>query len=84
MENKEVVVRVLKDYGCSTSKEIAVLALRDYDVSMSPASAAGALRPLVAAGLAANSKDGYGKVKYWLTDKNWDEQRLAALTRRKI
>lgn len=84
MTNKEAVIRVLKDYGCSTSKEIAVLALRDYQVSMTPASAAGAIRPLISAGLAANSKDASGRIKYWLTDKNWDETRLASIVGRRV
>lgn len=66
MTNKEAVVDVLSKYGCMTSKEIAVMVMRDYELSVTPAQVAGSLRPLIAQGLAASSKDSYGKTKYWL------------------
>lgn len=66
MNNKEAVVDVLGKYGCMTSKEIAVMVFHDYELSITPAQAASVVRPLVAEGLAASSKDSYGKNKYWL------------------
>lgn len=71
MDKKEAVVKVLDTYGCSTSKEIAVLALRDFGLALTPAQVAGTMRPLIAKGLAASSKDSKGATKYWLTKVEW-------------
>lgn len=71
MSNKEVVIEVLKKYGCSSSRQIAILALRDYDVHMTPAQVSGALRPMIAKGLAANSKDDKNTTIYWLNKREW-------------
>ena len=68
MENKEMVVEVLNDYGAMTSRQIAVQINLRHDVVLSPAQVAGAMRPMVAKGYAANSKDSHNKTVYWLTD----------------
>ena len=68
MTNKKMVVEVLNDYGAMTSTQIAVQVNRRFDVVLTPAQVAGALRPLVAKSLAANSKDEHNKTRYWLTD----------------
>ena len=68
MTNKEMIVDVLNTYGAMTSRQIAVQLNNKKGVVLSPAQVAGALRPLVAKGLAANSKDSYGKTVYWITD----------------
>lgn len=69
MDNKKVVVSVLKDYGCQSSKQIAVLCRRLYDYEISPAAVGGVLRALAAKGYAANSNCGAGKTVYWLTEE---------------
>ena len=68
MSNKELVVNVLSTYGAMTSRQIAVQINIKHDVTLSAAQVSGALRPLTAKGMAANSKDAYGKTVYWLTD----------------
>jgi DNA-binding PadR family transcriptional regulator len=68
MENKEMVIEVLNDYGAMTSRQIAVQINLRHNVVLSPAQVAGALRPLVAKGIAANSKDSHNKTVYWITD----------------
>ena len=68
MTNKELVVDVLNTYGAMTSRQIAVQINNVHGVVLTPAQVAGALRPLAARGMAANSKDAHNKSVYWLTD----------------
>ena len=68
MTNKELVVDVLNTYGAMTSRQIAVQINNVHGVVLTPAQVAGAMRPLTAKGMTANSKDAYGKSVYWLTD----------------
>ena len=70
MTNKEMVVEVLQNYGAMTSRQIAVQIFNKLGVSVTPAQVAGVLRPMIVAGQAANSKDEYGKMKYWLVNTN--------------
>lgn len=71
MSNKEIVIEILQTYGCSTAKQIANLAHRDYDVALTPAQVSGVIRPLIAKGLAANSKNDKNMTVYWLNKKEW-------------
>ena len=68
MTNKELVVDVLDTYGAMTSRQICVQVNNKHGVVLTPSQVAGALRPLTAKGLAANSKDSHNKTVYWLTD----------------
>lgn len=68
MTNKELVVNVLNTYGAMTSRQIAIQINNKHGISITPAQVAGALRPLAAKGMTANSKDSHGKSVYWLTD----------------
>ena len=68
MTNKELIVNVLNTYGAMTSRQIAVQVNNKLGVVLTPAQIAGALRPLAAKGMTANSKDSHGKTVYWLTD----------------
>jgi hypothetical protein len=68
MSNREMVVEVVDKYGAMTSKQAANLVYREYGITLTPAQVAGSLRPLVAQGKAATSKDAYGKTVYWITD----------------
>ena len=68
MTNKEMVVKVLNTYGAMTSRQIAVQINNKMGVVLTPAQVAGAMRPLVAKGIAANSKDSHNKTVYWITD----------------
>lgn len=68
MTNKELVVDVLNTYGAMTSRQIAVQINNVHGVVLTPAQVAGALRPMAAKGMTANSKDAHGKSVYWLTD----------------
>lgn len=71
MTNKEMVAEILAKYGAMTSKQIAVQLNVKMGVTLTPAQVAGALRPLVAQGKAANSKDGRGQTRYWMVNKQW-------------
>lgn len=66
--NKEMIIEVLDTYGAMTSHQIAVQINNKMGVVLTPAQVAGALRPLIARGEAANSKNAYGKTVYWITD----------------
>lgn len=66
MSNKELVVDVLKTYGAMTSTQIAVQVFNKKNVSITPAQVAGVLRPLIAKGEAASSKNEYNKNVYWI------------------
>lgn len=68
MTNKELVVDVLNTYGAMTSRQIAVQINKVHGVVLTPAQVAGAMRPLTAKGMTANSKDAHNKSVYWLTD----------------
>ena len=68
MTNKELVVDVLNTYGAMTSRQIAVQINNVHGVILTPAQVAGAMRPLTAKGMTANSKDAHSKSVYWLTD----------------
>ena len=65
-ERRELIVNILNKYGCATSREIMNLLLRDCEVKLTAAQISGVLRPMVAKGLAASSKDAYNTTVYWL------------------
>ena len=67
MTNKEMVIKVFNTYGAMTSRQAAVQINNTEGVVLTPSQVAGAIRPLVAKGYVANSKDSYGKTVYWLT-----------------
>lgn len=69
--NKEMVIEMLSTYGAMTSRQISVQLYNKKGISLTPAQVAGALRPLVAQGKAANSKDSYGKTVYWVVKQQW-------------
>ena len=71
MTNKEMVIEILNEYGAMTSRQISVQIFNKMGVSLTPAQVAGVLRPLIAAGKAANSKDEHGKTKYWMVKTQW-------------
>jgi hypothetical protein len=71
MTNKEMVAEILSTYGAMTSKQIAVQLNIKKGVVLTPAQVAGALRPLVAQGKAANSKDERGQMRYWMVEQAW-------------
>ena len=71
MTNKEMVIEILNEYGAMTSRQISVQIFNKMGVSLTPAQVAGVMRPLIAAGKAANSKDEHGKTKYWTVKTQW-------------
>ena len=66
--NKEMIMNVLSEYGAMNSHQIAVQVNLRHGVVLSGPQVAGAMRPLVANGMAASSKDTHNKTTYWLTD----------------
>ena len=68
MENREVVLKVLKKYGVSTAKQVVVLARRDFNVELTGPKVSGTLRPLVAKGQIATSKDINNTTVYWIAN----------------
>ena len=71
MSNREMVVKVLKEYGAMTARQIAVQINNKMGIVLTSAQIAGAMRPLIAQGKAANSKDGSGKTVYWMNKEEW-------------
>lgn len=67
--NKDYVVDVLSKYGAMTSRQIAVQVNVKHGITLTPSQVAGALRPLIAKGLAANSKDERNQTRYWLMNQ---------------
>ena len=67
MTNKDVVIKVLNEHPCLTAMEVRQFAKRLCDYDITPQAVAGAMRPLIAAGLAASDKHpSNGKTGYWL------------------
>lgn len=66
MSNKEAVVEILSTYGAMTSNQIAVQVYNKKNISITPAQVAGVLRPLIATGKAASSKNEHNKNVYWI------------------
>ena len=71
MTNKEMVVEVLTKYGAMTSKQLAVQLNVKKGVIMTPAQVAGVLRPMIAKGEVANSKDERNQTRYWMVNNQW-------------
>jgi hypothetical protein len=71
MTNQEMIAEILNEYGAMTSRQISVQLNVKKGVSLTPAQVAGALRPMVAKGTAANSKDGGGQTRYWAVKQSW-------------
>ena len=67
MTNKDVIIKVLNERPCLTAMEVRQFAKRLYNYDITPQAVAGAMRPLIAAGLAASDKHpDNGKTVYWL------------------
>lgn len=66
--NRGLAVEVLNTYGAMTSRQICVQINNTKGVVLTPSQVAGALRPLVAKGIAATSKDERNQTRYWITD----------------
>lgn len=71
MTNKEMVVEVLTKYGAMTSKQLAVQLNIKKGVIMTPAQVAGVLRPMIAKGKVASSKDDRNQMRYWFVEARW-------------
>lgn len=69
--NKEMVSEILKTYGAMTSKQIAIQLYNKMGVSLTPAQVAGSLRPLIAKGEVASSKDDRNQMRYWFVEARW-------------
>ena len=69
--NKEMVVEMLTAYGAMTSRQIAVQINNKLGVILTPAQVSGALRPLIAKGEVASSKDGRNQTRYWMCGGRW-------------
>lgn len=67
MTNKDVILQVLSAHSCLTAMEVRQFAKRLCNYDITPQAVAGAMRPLIAAGLAASDKHpSTGKTVYWL------------------
>lgn len=67
MTNKDVIIKILNEHPCLTAMEVRQFAKRLYNYDITPQAVAGAMRPLIAAGLAASDKHpSNGKTVYWL------------------
>lgn len=67
MTNKDVVIKVLNEHPCLTAMEVRQFAKRLCDYDITPQAVAGAMKPLIAAGLAASGvRPDNGKTVYWL------------------
>lgn len=71
MTNKEMVSEILGKYGAMTSKQIAVQLNVKMGITLTPAQVAGALRPMIAKGEVASSKDERNQTRYWRVENKW-------------
>lgn len=73
MTNKDVIIKVLNEHPCLTAMEVRQFAKRLCNYDITPQAVAGAMRPLIAAGLAASGiRPDNGKTVYWLMGKQYD------------
>lgn len=71
MTNKDVVIKVLSNHSCLTAMEMRQFAKHLYNYDITPQAVAGAMRPLIAAGLAASgNRPDNGKTVYWLNKEH--------------
>lgn len=71
MTNKDVILQVLSAHSCLTAMEMRQFAKRLYNYDITPQAVAGAMRPLIAAGLAASgNRPDNGKTVYWLNKEH--------------
>lgn len=71
MTNKDVIIKVLNEYPCLTAMEVRQFAKRLYNYDITSQAVAGAMRPLIAAGLAASgNRPDNGKTVYWLNKEH--------------
>lgn len=71
MTNKDVIIKVLNEHSCLTAMEMRQFAKRLYNYDITPQAVAGAMRPLIAAGLAASgNRPDNGKTVYWLNKEH--------------
>ena len=71
MTNKDVVIKVLNEHPCLTATEVRQFAKRLCNYDITPQAVAGAMKPLIAAGLAASDKHpSNGKTVYWINKEN--------------
>ena len=71
MTNKDVVIKVLNEHPCLTAMEVRQFAKRLCNYDITPQAVAGAMKSLIAAGLAASDKHpSNGKTVYWINKEN--------------
>ena len=71
MTNNDVVIKVLNEHPCLTAMEVRQFAKRLCNYDITPQAVAGAMKPLIAAGLAASDKHpSNGKTVYWINKEN--------------
>ena len=71
MTNKDVIIKVLNEHPCLTAMEVRQFAKRLCNYDITPQAVAGAMKPLIAAGLAASDKHpSNGKTVYWINKEN--------------
>ena len=71
MTKKDVIIKVLNEHPCLTAMEMRQFAKRLYNYDITPQAVAGAMRPLIAAGLAASgNRPDNGKTVYWLNKEH--------------
>ena len=71
MTNKDVVIKVLNEHPCLTAMEVRQFAKRLCNYDIPPQAVAGAMKPLIAAGLAASdTHPSNGKTVYWINKEN--------------
>lgn len=71
MTNKDVILQVLSAHSCLTTMEVRQFAKRLCNYDITPQAVAGAMRPLIAAGLAASgNRPDNGKTVYWLNKEH--------------
>ena len=71
MTNKDVVIKILNEHPCLTAMEVRQFAKRLCNYDITPQAVAGAMKPLIAAGLAASDKHpSNGKTVYWINKEN--------------
>ena len=70
MDNKKIVIEVLKQYSCLTAEEISFFAKRLFKANISAGSAAAAMRQIIGTGKGCKQTHPVkGKMVYWLTEE---------------
>ena len=71
-QKRKAVIGIYTEYGCMSSEQASCFIKRKMGLTISASAVSGILRPLIAKGYAATSKNEKNTSIYWLTVPAWE------------